>query len=373
MHSVYLNHAGTSWPKPAPVRAAVQSIWNLDPIDWADQFVADHLRIANALGIRKPAELLLTPSCTTALSVAVNDHYWNSGDRVLISAFEHHALHRPVAKLTDQGVEVDVLPHLDHEPIILEALEDELKKGGVKLVAITAASNVTGELTPYHDVIDLAHRYESKVLLDAAQVAGWFDLDLPSLGADLVTFAGHKGPQGPWGIGGLYVAEGLMMNSPAAVCEITYDKSTGKPKPPPSGPGYCDVGSVDRLALAGLAAGFEWLGQPARGNRLTYARSLSQQFYVAASELSKVRLYGVDDMQFRMPTVAFSVDGIESIQCASQFRERQIVVAGGMQCAPLAHKAIGTAPEGVVRISVGPMTTQEDIEAAVNALVEIAG
>ena len=78
-------------------------------------------------------------------------------------------------------------------------------------------------------------------------------------------------------------------------------------------------------------------------------------------------------MQFRMPTVAFSVDGIESIQCASQFRERQIVVAGGMQCAPLAHKVIGTAPEGVVRISVGPMTTQEDIEAAVNALVEIAG
>ena len=332
----------------------------------------DHTHVADALGIENPAQLLLTPSCTSALSVAVNDHFWNEGDRVLISAFEHHALHRPVVGLVERGVEVDVLPHLEQEPVILEALEDELKKGGVRLVAMTAACNVTGDLLPVAKVAEIAHQYEAVVLVDAAQVAGW-KLDLSALGADLITFAGHKGPLAPWGIGGLYTASDINMNSPAAVCEISYDKNTGKPLPPPSGPGYCDVGSVDRPALAGLAAGLEWLRKPGRQNRLAYARSLSQQVYAVAADLPNVAVFGADDINDRMPTVAFLLKGIDSNQCAARFLEREIVVSGGMQCAPLAHKSLETAPEGLVRISVGPMTTQDDIERAIEALVEIAG
>ena len=100
------------------------------------------------------------------------------------------------------------------------------------LLAMTAASNVTGELLPIASLVELARRHGAAALIDAAQIAGWIDLDLPRLGADFVAFAGHKGPQAPWGIGGLYVSPRLAWPAP----------------------GYCDVGSVDRCALAGLAA-----------------------------------------------------------------------------------------------------------------------
>ena len=372
MQAVYLNHAGTSWPKPRPVTEAVLAAWRSDPLDWGKQFEKAHRRIADFFHIPNTNELLLTPGCTSALNIGISDHFWNAGDRALTSGFEHHALHRPLAKLVDQGVEVEVLPHLPHEPIILEALEDSLKQGRVKLVAVTAASNVTGDLMPLEEIIELSHQYEAKVLIDAAQIAGWWDLNLPALGADLVTFAGHKGPQAPWGVGGLYVASGTKMNSPAAVCEIVYDKNSGKPKPPHTGPGWCDGGSVDRSALAGLAAGVEWLSSTARQNRLAYARTLSQQLYAAAADLPNVRLLGAHEMNYRMPTVALTIKGVDSIPAASMFYDRGIVVAGGMQCAPLAHKSLETAPEGVVRFSVGPTSKQDDIEQAIDALTIVA-
>ena len=77
-------------------------------------------------------------------------------------------------------------------------------------------------------------------------------------------------------------------------------------------------------------------------------------------------------MHYRMPTVALNIGNLDSIPVASRFREKGIVAAGGMQCAPLAHKSLETAPQGVVRFSFGPTTTQEDVEVAVDALVAIA-
>ena len=372
MRGVYLNQAGTSWPKPKAVTEAVRSTWVSDPLDWGTAFTTAHQQVADFFHIPDTRQLLLTPACTTALQIGVMDHFWNPGDRALTSGFEHHALHRPLVKLVDQGVDVEVLPHLDHEPIILDALESELKKGKVKLVALTAASNVTGDLLPLREIVEVSHNYEAKVLIDAAQIAGWWDLDLPALGADLVAFAGHKGTLGPWGIGGLYLGSNLELNSPAAVCEITYDKSTGKSKPTPKGPGWCDGGSIDRPALVGLAAGVQWLQDPSRKNRLAFARTLAQQIYTAMSDLPNVTLYGDEDMNYRMPTVALNIKGRDSVLVSQEMHSRGIVVSGGMQCAPLTHKTLQTAPEGVVRLSVGPSNTQDDIEQAISALTTIA-
>lgn len=370
--SVYLNHAGTSWPKPPAVHEAVQHFWQMDPMDWGKQFQADHQAIANFFGIPSTSQLLLTPACTAALAIAVFDHFWNPGDRVLTTAFEHHALHRPLVKLVDQGVEVELIPHLPHELILLEALESSLRAGGVKLVAITAASNVSGDLTPFREVVKLAHQYEARVLIDAAQVAGWLELDFPDIGADLVAFAGHKGLQGPWGIGGLYLAEGLKMNSPAAVCELTYDKSTGKPKPATEGPGWCDSGSVPRPPLSGLAAATKWLEAPERKHRLTTARVLSQRLFDCVADLPNSVMYSSPDPNERLPTVAFNFQQVDSVLVAESLSQNHIVCSGGMQCAPLAHKTFDTAPHGIVRLSVGPQTTEEDIDRAIIALQDTA-
>ena len=116
----YLNHAGTSWPKPEAVHLAVRDAEAASPDTWADRFVAAHGRIATHLGV--PAETLLpTPSCTAALAVAVADVPWTPGDRVLTSSMEHHALVRPLAKVRDHvGIEVVEVPRAADGPLDLD-------------------------------------------------------------------------------------------------------------------------------------------------------------------------------------------------------------------------------------------------------------
>ena len=195
MPVIYLNQAGTSWPKPAPVQTAVAEALAAPPETWAQRFASDHTEVCRAFGVADESRLLLTPGATSAISVALTDHPWCSGDRVVISGLEHHALHRPALQLAARGVEVIVAPRTPDEPIDLEALEALLRRGGVRLVAMNAASNVTGEILPIDDIVTLAREHGALSLIDAAQIAGWIPLDIDRLGADLLAFAGHKGPQ----------------------------------------------------------------------------------------------------------------------------------------------------------------------------------
>lgn len=358
---VHLNHAGTSWPKPAPVQRAVADALAAPTVAGGLDFESARERVARTFGVADPERLLLTPGCTSALSVAVADHAWRAGDRVLTSALEHHALRRPVEQLTAHGVVVETLPRAGDAPLDLDALEHELARGNVRLVALTAACNVTGELLPIADVVRRAHEHGALCLVDGAQVAGWLPLDVGALGIDLFAFAGHKALQAPWGIGGLIVAPGVELASPAASCDLPVGGAEPTCR---TLPGYCDVGSVDRAALAGLVAALDWLDEPERADRLSRARALVERVAAALAERPGVRLLGMRDPAARLPTVAFTIDGRTPASIARAFETAGITVAAGEQCAPLAHAALGTASVGAVRLSAGPTTTTDDVERA---------
>ncbi|MFT4624889.1 MAG: selenocysteine lyase/cysteine desulfurase [Myxococcota bacterium] len=336
---IYANHAGTSWPKPAPVHAAVAAALAADPGEWAESFARHHSAVARFFAVAAD-DLLLTPGCTSALSVGVLDHPWRPGDRLIVDALAHRALHRPALQLRERGV------------VVVEAraaeVEAHLLAGPVRLVALSAADNVTGARIDVPAVVALAHAHGARVLIDAAQVAGWLDREIGAWRADLVAFAGHKGPQGPWGIGGLILAPGLVMASPRE--DGTADR-----------PWYCDVGSVDRLALAGLAAGCGWSAE--RPHRLRDALRVRERLE-AALPADAVVLGGRE----RVPTVAYTRPGRSVAEEVARLRERGVIASGGLQCAPLAHRAWGTAPDGVVRLSLGPGMGAEELGRLVEAV-----
>ena len=345
---LYLNHAGTSWPKPEPVLDAVADEMAASAEDWSGRLSAHHDAVSAALGIADPDRLRITPGATSALAVGIGDVLpWEAGDRVIVSGLEHHALDRAVRSLEARGVERVVAPRAPGEPIVLEAVEAALGEGRVRLLAFTAACNVTGELLPTAELIALAKRYGARTLVDAAQVAGWLPLAVDALGADLVAFAGHKGPQAPWGVGGLYVAPGLPI------------------------PGYCDVGSVDRGALAGLAAGFAWLADPARADRLARGRAAAAVLWQRLEEMHGVALHGPPKPDARMPTVAMTAEGRDPERLAAGLAERGVIASGGRQCAMLAHETLGTAPGGVLRLSFGPEASEAQAAEAGQALREV--
>lgn len=366
---LYFNQAGTSWPKPEPVRRAVAEALEAPPEEWGDRFDRLHREVAGRFGIADPGRLLLTPGATSALAVAIRDHPWAVGDRLLVSSWEHHAVHRPAQQLEAMGVRVDVIPPGEGGPLALGALEAELRRGRVRLVAMTAASNVTGDLLPVDDILGLCRRYDALFLLDAAQVAGWMPLDVAASGVDLLAFTGHKGPQGIWGIGGLYVSPDVQLASPEASCEV--GRSPGAVCAPM--PGYCDVGSVDRAALAGLVAGLEWLEQADQRDRLARARARIEVVESYLSTVEDVTIHRTTPAPVRMPAVAFTHRRSSPAGLASRLADRGIMVGSGLQCAPLAHRTLGTEPDGVVRVSFGPGNAPGEEEALVDALRTVLG
>ncbi|MEE2938108.1 MAG: aminotransferase class V-fold PLP-dependent enzyme [Planctomycetota bacterium] len=382
-HDLYFNHAGTSWPKPDVVSTAVQEAMSAPPIHWAGQFEQAHQQIAGYFGVQDAKQILLTPGCTSALAVGIGDVFVATGKRLLTSHWEHHALHRPLLKLASAGVSLEYIPYCPGDStgesesamafgaaIDLDWLQASLSKQDVGLVAITAACNVTGELLPYEAVIRMAHDNGAMVLIDAAQVVGWLDLDFPGLGADMVAFGGHKGLQSPWGIGGLYLSERAQMECVSAACALPSADQSETPSPPR--PGYCDVGSVDQIALAGLRAAVMHLRQQDSGAQLSRARNQIERIHSLLHSKVKVQGAGPMEVERRMPTLAFSVMGVPSGQVAADFRQHGMTVGSGIQCAPLAHETLGTESTGLVRISVGLGQPDDEIDEAIDRMASMA-
>lgn len=359
---VHCNHAGTSWPKPSGVAAAMQHALLADPTEHATIFAKAHAAIARGLGLAFPERLLLTSSCTHALTVAIGDLPWQTGDVVLTSSLEHHALARPVRKLVlERGVVHERAPYAPGRPFDLEFAERVLRGGRVRLVAVTGASNVTGELLPLREIGELAHRHGALFLLDAAQIAGTWREAPGDHGADLVVFAGHKGLQGPLGIGGLWAAPHVQFNCPAAVCEIGRDDA-GRTIAP--FPGFCDVGSVNLPAAAGLAAGIEWLHSLSATDRDRPLR-LARRLRTAIVDRPRCRVLSGDGGH--TGATALQIHGLPLERTEAHFAAHGIVVRAGSHCAPMALEALGI-PAGCLRISFGVTNRDDDVDTVLTAI-----
>ncbi|MCG8420740.1 MAG: aminotransferase class V-fold PLP-dependent enzyme [Proteobacteria bacterium] len=368
---IYLNNAGTSWPKPPCVVEAIAQTHGAHPDTWPGILARAHAEVTAFFGIAEPSRFLFTNGCTSALAVALADLPWYPGDRIIISGLEHHALARPVVKLArERGVEYSIAPYASGAPVDLEFVRAELARGRVKLIACTTASNVTGELLPVSELIDLAHAHEALCLVDGAQTAGIFPIDLAALEADLFAFAGHKGPLGPQGVGGLYIAPHVVTESPAASCELRIGSAASADPADPAGPWpcssfptYCDVGSVNLAAVAGLAAGLGWLRERGQTAVRSHTRALATRLCDGLAEISEVTVHGSRDSDRRTSAISISLDDRAPDEIAVRLRqERGVIVSAGHQCAPMAHETLGTSAHGTLRLSPGPFNTLEQMD-----------
>ena len=123
---IYLNHAGTSWPKPKVVLDAAREAMTRSPEHWGDHFNQAHHGIAEFFGLSDPEQLLLTPGCTSSLAIALADIDLAGRNRVLTSVWEHHAMHRPLLKLAESGISVEYIPSSAGSSLDLNQLEDEI-------------------------------------------------------------------------------------------------------------------------------------------------------------------------------------------------------------------------------------------------------
>ncbi|HEU0014326.1 MAG TPA: aminotransferase class V-fold PLP-dependent enzyme, partial [Longimicrobium sp.] len=262
---IYLDYAATAGVRPEPVIEAVSDY--LRRIG-ATPGRAGHRRAVEAGRIvlrcrRALAALFNAPGDPGRLTFQLNaTHALNAalfgllrpGDRVVRTEYDHNAVRRPALALAHRGVQAVVVEGDPHGGVSMFEVEHALK--GARLLVITHANNVIGNVLPVADLAEMAHAAGALVLVDAAQSAGHLPVDVQVMGIDLLAFTGHKGLLGPQGTGGLWIREGIEL-PPMFIGGTGGDSDS--PDMPERLPDRLEAGSMNGPGIAGLLAGVEWL------------------------------------------------------------------------------------------------------------------
>ena len=325
--------------------------------------------LATLIGVRDRERIAFTGGCTHALNAAIQAFSWRSGDGVVISALEHHALSRPIRKVVrEKGVTLHVVPYTDDRPFDLDYLEDLLRtQPRIRLIATMHASNVIGSVLPVMHIGQLSRQYGKHYLLDAAQTAGVLPIDVDAFGVDMLAMPGHKSLHGPVGVGALYVREGVPLGS---WMEGGTGTDSGKHAMALVMPHMVEVGTMALPLIEAMGAGVDWVGDVGMEVIRAHEFHLLQRLLVRLQGIDGLRIYGHTDVSAKVPVVSFNLDGHEPKTLANALADEfGIALRAGYHCAPMAHEAIGSLPRGgTVRASLGYFTELEDVDALIEAL-----
>lgn len=376
----YFDNASTTYPKPEEVYRAQDAFLRsaANPGRGAHQFALaaerqifdSRLAIAEFLGIRDTRQLVFTGGCTQSLNMALKGLSWQPGDVVLTSALEHNAMMRPLEQLKKQGIDVVQLPYAKSNVISADDLQRALSNQKIRLCAVSAASNVTGETVNLADVAQLCAQHKVPLLVDAAQSAGVIKQDIDDLGISIWCASGHKGLMGPPGVGLLYVKASMEI-------EPLISGGTGSNSEnfamPSDYPDHLEAGTLPGPAILGLAAGVKFLADIGIAKIAEHELTLAANFLAWAERQPHIHIYGPKSVAGRLAVVAFSVDGMTPDKVADILDSRYgIAVRPGLHCAAAAHRTLGTVDAGLVRASFGWFNTESDVEYFCQALSEIA-
>lgn len=379
---IYFDNAATSWPKPPGVVEAM--VHFMDDVGAnpgrsghrlsveAGRIVYDAREaVAELFNAPDPLRVVFGLNVTEALNLALRG-LLRPGDHVITSSMEHNSMMRPLRALEREGVEVTVVRCSPEGFLDPADLEKALRPNTV-MIALNHASNVVGTLLPVAEVARIARQHGLLLLVDAAQTAGAYPIDVQADGIDLLGFTGHKLLYGPMGTGGLIIGERVDL----ARLEPLKRGGTGSrselEEQPDFLPDMCESGTPNAVGLAGLAAGVRWVLERGVETIRAHEVALTQRLIDGLREIPGVTVYGGLDATHQTATVSFNIAGLEPSEVGLRLDEEYgIMCRVGLHCAPAAHRTIGTFPVGTVRFGLGAFSTVEEIDAALEAVRQFA-
>jgi len=381
MEIIYFDNAATSWPKPPETIAAMQNyLQNIGgspgrsghslSIEAARIIFAAREKLAELFNIPDPLRIVLTKNATEALNIAIFG-LLKPGDHVITSGMEHNSVMRPLRLMEARGVRITVIP-CDKTGLLDPAQIAGAIEKNTKAIFITHASNVTGTVLPVADIGRIARDHDLVLCVDAAQTAGSYPIDVLDMNIDLLAFTGHKSLLGPSGTGGLYIREGLEKNITPLCVGGTGSRSEMEAQPDFM-PDRYEAGTPNTAGFAGLRAGVEFVLSRGLDEIKSKEENLTKVFIEGIGNLPGITLYGQTSVDQRIPVVSFNIDGMDPAAVAWEIDERfKIMSRSGLQCAPAAHKTIGTYPVGTVRFSFSYFNTEEQVIQSIEALEQIS-
>ena len=378
MKRVYLDNGSTSYPKAPGVGQAVCDFiehigTNVNRGGYQEAYAAEDViietreKLCRLFNFDKLKNVIFTPSITYSLNYIIKG-YLRPGDHVLVSALEHNAMMRPLRQLETQGVEFSRIP-ADSRGITDPKDILPLIRPNTRLVAIMHASNVCGTLLPVKEISDICRERGLPVILDAAQTAGHYPVNMKELGLSALCVPGHKGLLGPQGIGALMLDEEFAKRVEPLISGGTGSASDSELLPPYM-PDRFESGTLNIPGIFGLNAALGFILDKGVQAFRAHEEKLTKRFTDGLEGLP-LRLAGTKDISRRVGVISIDFTGRDNAEVAYELDKRGIMTRCGLHCAPSAHKTLGTFPQGTVRFSIGYANAECDVDAAISAIKEI--
>jgi len=383
---IYLDNAATSFPKPEQVYRGMEAFVRAAGANpgrgghrralEAESLIGETRRLlARLFHAPRPERVILGHNATDGLNMAIKG-VLRPGDHAVTSVLEHNSVNRPLNQLEKEGIiTLTRVPATSGHLVDPEAVARAFTPK-TRLVALTHASNVTGTIQPVGAIGRIARERDALLLVDAAQSAGVVPIDVERDGIDLLAFTGHKGLLGPTGTGGLVIGERAEVR-PWREGGTGGDSSS--PVQPSEYPHRLEGGTPNVFGIAGLREGVRLLLERGVETVLAHERALLATFFAALKDPGRYAWYGADRAlagvadEGRVGLVGLNFPGFSPSEAAAVLDEQfDIAVRSGLHCAPYAHKHQGTFPQGTVRLSVGILTTPDEMRRAAAAFDEVA-
>lgn len=362
---IYFDNAATTRKKPQEVMDAFSYYVNdigVSPgrgayplaIQASRMLFQTRKTVAQFFGVQDSSHVVFTKNSTEAINLFFNG-FLKKGDHVLISPFEHNAVLRPLHSLKERGI-------IDYTVLPCKVLYDENQsikdyvKETTRLLVLTLASNLTGQIVFSRLLARQAHELALSVFVDASQGAGKLKPSMPEEEIDYLAFTGHKDLLALPGVGGLVSLHDLSISPLLQGGTGIHGEQFTNPSIVPDG---LEAGTLNMPAIWSLKASIDYLTSH-------FDEIKKQEFDLLEhliNDVTKMRHIILYNQEYdRVPTICFNVRNMASSDVVSYLGKNEICVRGGIHCAILAHQELDTVKTGAVRISLNYMNTHEQID-----------
>lgn len=376
---IYLDNAATTLKKPdcvvEAVIAALCSMGNSSrgthdsSLKSARAVFSARLSLAKLFNAPGPEQVVFTQNSTEALNIAICGLF-SPGDHVITTDLEHNSVLRPLYRLEDEGViTLSVVPADKYGCVKYDDFTQLIRKE-TRAIVCTHASNLTGNVLDLYKIGGIARASNLLLVVDASQTAGAYPIDMEAMGISVLCFTGHKGLMGPQGTGGLCIANGVEIGPFKVGGSGVQSYSRTHPLELPT---RLEAGTLNGHGIAGLGAGVDFLLKKGVDAVHAYEIALAKRFYEGVSQIPSVTVYGDFRSWDRTAVVALNIGDYDSGAVSDALEEDYgIATRPGAHCAPRMHHALGTAEQGAVRFSFSLFNTEDEVDAAIQAVKELA-
>ena len=378
---VYLDNASTTQKPLSVIEAMNNEYLNVNSnvhrgVHWLSQQATELHESAREtlrkfINAKSTNEIIFTRGTTESINLVASsfvEGFMNAGDEVIVSEMEHHSNIVPwQLQMARKGIALKVAPIDDEGNLDMEAFK-KLFSERTKLVSIAHVSNVLGTVNPIDEIIQFAHSQGVPVLVDGAQSAPHFAIDVQAMDCDFFALSGHK-MYGPTGIGVLYGKEEWLDRMPPyqgggeMIETVSFDKVTFE-KPPLK----FEAGTPDYVATHGLATAVDYLLGLGMDNIQKHEAMLTKYAMEQLSTIKDIRFIGTPRQKDAV--VSFLVGDIHPFDLGTLLDRLGIALRTGHHCAQPLMQRLGI--QGTVRASFGLYNTKEEIDVLVKGIERVA-